>query len=106
MSGSVNSCLNRIPSGAALPEGARKISYQWHPQLPLKTGIAEPGFITTIVYNGQPDPFNGGATANCAPPDALLPDGSPIAIVCKRVKQATLDSDGSQGFSATIDNNQ
>lgn len=52
------------------------------------------------VYNGQPDPFNGGAVASCAPSTAVLPDGKPIAVLCKQVEQATTDVDGSQGFSA------
>lgn len=82
---------------------ARTISTQWHPVWHLKTRVAEPGLITTSVYNGQPDPSAGGGTASCAPTDALLPDGSPIAVLCKRIEQATLDANGSQGFDAPAD---
>lgn len=59
--------------------------------------------MTTNIYNGQPDPFNGNAVASCAPADAILPDGSPIAVLCKKVEQATLDSNGAQGFAAQLD---
>jgi YD repeat-containing protein len=62
----------------------------------------KPGKITTRVYNGQPDPFAGGAVASCAPVDALLPDGKPIAVLCRQVEQATTDANGSQGFNATL----
>jgi len=67
----------------------------------VATKTAEPRRITTLVYNGQPDPFNGGAVASCAPASALLPDGKPIAVLCKRIEQATTDETGSQGFNAT-----
>jgi YD repeat-containing protein len=80
----------------------RKISTQWHPDWRLPTRIAGPGTITTYVFNGQPDPFNGGATANCAPAATLLPDGRPIAVLCKRVTQATTDGNGHSGFSAPL----
>jgi YD repeat-containing protein len=81
---------------------ARTISLEWHPQWNRKTAKAEPLRLTTWVYNGQPDPTNGGATASCAPSAALLPNGSPIAVLCKKVEQATTDTSGAQGFSATV----
>ena len=84
-----------------LPAGARKVSTQWHPDWRVATKTAEPRRITTLVYNGQPDPFNGGAIANCAPASALLPDGKPIAVLCKRVEQATTDETGALDFNAT-----
>jgi YD repeat-containing protein len=59
--------------------------------------------ITTNIYNGQPDPFNGNAVASCAPTTALLPDGKPIAVLCKKVEQATTNADGSKGVYATLD---
>lgn len=85
-----------------LPAGARMVSSQWHPDWRRSTRTAEPRRITTLVYNGQPDPFNGGSAASCAPSTALLPDGKPIVVLCKRVEQATTDENGSQGFSATL----
>ena len=66
--------------------------------MPIKT--AEPKRITTYVYNGQPDPFKGDAIAVCAPADALLPDGKPIAVLCKKVELATTDAAGAIGFNA------
>lgn len=78
------------------------MSTQWHPDWRLETKVAEPGRLTTTVYNGQPDPFNGNAVASCAPSTALLPDGKPIAVVCRRVEQATTDSNGALGFGAAL----
>jgi YD repeat-containing protein len=95
-------CAAVTASGATLPAGSRKASTQWHPDWRLETKRAEPGRITTSVYNGQPDPFAGNAIASCAPGTALLPDGKPIVVLCKRVEQATTDANGSQGFSAAL----
>ncbi|MCW7542074.1 hypothetical protein OOT46_30220, partial [Aquabacterium sp. A7-Y] len=95
-------CSSYTGASAALPADARKISTQWHPEWQLQTKVAEPRRIVTTVYNGQPDPFDGNAVASCAPADAKLLDGKPIAVVCKRVEQATTDVDGSQGFSAPV----
>ncbi len=99
--------LSESDVGTLAPE-ARKISTQWHPDWKLETRRAEPGKITTWVYNGQPDPFNGGATASCTSPMYgatsvdPLPDGKPIAVLCKQVVQGTTDLNGSQGFAATL----
>jgi YD repeat-containing protein len=93
--------------GAILPSGARKISTEWHPNWGLKTRQAQPLLTTAWVYNGQPDPFNGGQVINCvsamygAATLPTLPDGSPITVLCKKVEQATTDVNGSQGFTAT-----
>jgi YD repeat-containing protein len=90
-------------SGYVIPAGSakRKVSTQWHPIWTLKTRVAEPLRITTLVYNGQPDPTGGNAIASCAPASALLMDGTPIAVLCKQVEQATTDATGSLGFAAT-----
>jgi YD repeat-containing protein len=96
-------CQTVTGTGAALPTGGRKRSVQWHPAWPLPVKLAEARRFTTFVYNGQPDPFNGNAIASCAPAGATLPDGQPIAVLCKRIEQATTDSDGGQGFAAVID---
>ena len=84
------------------PRGSRKTSTQWHPDWRLASKVAEPGQDHHQVYNGQPDPFNANAIASCAPASALLPDGKPIAVLCKTVEQATTDADGALGFSATL----
>jgi YD repeat-containing protein len=90
------------PSNATLPAGARKTSTQWHPDWTLKTKVAEPHRITTLVYNGQPDPFNGNSIASCEPGTIPLLDGKPIAMLCKQVVQATTDADGDLGFDAPL----
>lgn len=96
-------CSGVTGAGAGLPAGSRKISTQWHPRWSKATKLAEPGRITTWVYNGQPDPFTGGALASCAPPGAILPDGSPIAVLCRKVEQASVDATGAQGLAAALD---
>jgi YD repeat-containing protein len=95
-------CSAVTTANAVLPVGSRKVSSTWHPDWRLETKVAEPGRITTSVYNGQPDPFNANAVASCAPSTALLPDGKPIAVLCKRVEQATTDADGHLGFTAAL----
>jgi len=92
-----------LQTQAQLPAGSLKRSWQWHPVWQLATRVAEPGRITTRVYNGQPDPFAANALASCAPATARLADGNPIVVLCKEVVQATTDTDGRQGFSATPD---
>ena len=100
--GQVASCAAVTAGNASLPAGARKTSTQWHPDWSLPIKVAEPGQITINVYNGQPDPLNGGAVASCAPVTAQLLDGKPIAVLCKQVTEATTDADGHLGFGATL----
>lgn len=94
------SCASLQIAGAPLPAGSRKHSTQWHPDWHLNTKVAQPLKLIVSVYNGQPDPFAGGAISSCAPATAVLPDGKPIVVLCKRVEQATADTDGSKGFAA------
>ncbi|WP_165456786.1 RHS repeat protein [Aquabacterium lacunae] len=100
-----NSCIEALaaPSASGLPAEARKISTEWHPQWRLETRRAEPFRLSTWVYNGQPDPFSGGQKASCAPAEAVLPDGQPIAVLCKEVVQATTDANGWLGLAAPVD---
>lgn len=81
---------------------ARTVSSQWHSYWRLPTAIAEPLKKTTWVYNG--DTYQG-SVVNCAPPSATVPSiqggTRPIGVLCKKVEQATTDSNGTQGFSAT-----
>ena len=95
-------CAGMLGQGATLPSGSRKVSSAWHPDWRLRTRTAEAGRLSTYVYHGQPDPFDGNVLANCAPAWARLPDGKPIAVLCKGIQQSTTDSDGSQGFGATL----
>ena len=97
-----STCAPVLAADATLPAAARKVSSQWHPDWRMATKTAEPRRITTLVYNGQPDPFNGNAVASCAPVDAKLPDNKPIVVLCKRVEQATTDETGALGFNATL----
>src|SRR5678815_3496229 len=48
-------------------------------------------------YNG--DTYNGNVVT-CAPAGAMQ-GTQPIGVLCQRIEQATSDTDGSQGFSAT-----
>lgn len=95
-------CTLVTAANSTLPAGSRKISTYWHPDWQLPVRVAEPRRIITSVYNGQPDPTASGVKASCAPSDALLPDGKPIAVLCKRVLQSTSDFDGTAGFSAAV----
>lgn len=99
-----SSCSSVLPVDAVLPASARKVTTSWHPQWRVETRKAEPGRITTYVYNGQPDPTSpGGPVLRCAPTDAVLADGSPIVVLCKQIEQATSDASGARGFAATAD---
>jgi len=98
-------CPALTAAGAALPAGSRKVSTQWHPDWRLPLRRAEPGRITTWVYQGQPDLFDNHSPAACAPATAMLPDGKPLALQCRRVEQATGDADGAAGFGATLQPN-
>jgi YD repeat-containing protein len=89
------------PPAPTAANPVRTISSQWHPDWRLETRRAEPKKLTTWVYNGQPDPTNANAVTSCAPSVALLPDGKPIAVLCKRIEQATTDATGATGFGAT-----
>ena len=81
----------------------RTISTQWHPDWNLKQRVAAPKLLMTNVYNGQPDPTNGNATLSCIPSTTpLLPNGKPLAVLCKTALQATSDETGLQGFSAVV----
>jgi YD repeat-containing protein len=85
---SVN-CASVLPAGSSLPAGARKITTSWHADWNMPTVVTEALKKTTIVYNGQPDPFNGNVTANCSSAPARA-DGKPAPVVCKQVEQALL----------------
>ncbi len=92
--------LKTSQTDAAGTVDARTISTEWHPDWHLRSAQAEPKLITRWVYNGQSDPISGG-TASCAPLDAEVIEGMPIAVVCKKVEQPTTDSNGTAGFAAT-----
>ena len=97
--GNTTVCSGVTPVNATLPAGSRKISTAWHPDWRLEVQRTEPTKSTTSIYNGQPNPLNGNATASCAPSAATLPDGKPIAVLCSRVEQATLDANGGKGLT-------
>lgn len=79
----------------------RKITTEWHPLWNLKVRKAEPKLITTTVYNGYVDPVDPAhPTLDCAAGAPLLPDGSKIAVVCKRYEQSTNDETGNLGTAA------
>jgi YD repeat-containing protein len=77
--------------------GQRKISTQWHPEWGMETAVAGPLKRTNYIFNGQPD--LDGKIVECAG-GGKLPNGQPIAVLCKKIEQATSDTNGSKGFSA------
>ncbi|WP_411886619.1 RHS repeat domain-containing protein [Polaromonas sp. YR568] len=95
-------CASVLPGGSALPAGSRKIETTWHTDWRLPVKVSEPLLITSTVYHGQPDPFNGNAIANCTAA-AALPNGQAMPLVCKQVVQGTTDADGALGLAATVD---
>jgi YD repeat-containing protein len=86
-------CSTVTPAGATLPSGARKVATAWHPDWRLPVLVNEPTRKITTIYQGQPDPFNSNATANCTTA-ANLPNGKPMPAVCKTVEQALLYASG------------
>lgn len=82
------------------PASGRKVHTRWHPNWAIKTAIAEPKRITTWVYNGQPDPLVNNEIVRCAPTDAVLPNGEPIVVLCRKYEEATNDQTGDKGFDA------
>jgi len=101
--GAADACPADIGAFTIAAEASqRKTTTQWHPTWSLPIKQAEPKKITISVYNGQPDPTAGNVTASCAPATALLPDGSRIAVLCKKVEQPTTDATASLGFNATV----
>ena len=75
---------------------ARTTSTRWHSLWRLPVKVAEPLKTTTWVYNGD--------GASCAPAEAVIAIDTgtqPIAVLCRRIEQATLDASGSQGFAAS-----
>jgi YD repeat-containing protein len=91
----------QVPGDLPLEQPRRKTTTRWHPAWRLPIQQAEPLRITSWVYNGQPDPSNGNKPLFCAPDNAVLPDGQPIVVLCKRIEQATIDASGSKGLQAT-----
>lgn len=98
-------CTAVLTPNAPLPPGSRKVTQTWHPDWRLVATVAQPKRLTTLVYNGQIDPTTG-SIASCAPASATLPawaGNKPIAVLCKRVVQATLDADGHAGAAVAPD---
>jgi RHS repeat-associated protein len=97
--------IEGLPSGASCPvaanpiisKTARMVSTQWHPDWPLKSGVAEANRMTTYVYHGQRGA--DGQVANCAPA-TTLPHGKPLALLCRKTVQATSDDNGALAFAA------
>jgi YD repeat-containing protein len=75
----------------------------WHSYWRLPLRIAEPGKLTTYVYNGD---TYAGSVVSCTISGynrmTKLPEGAQIPgpVVCKRIEQSTADINGSLGFSA------
>jgi YD repeat-containing protein len=99
---SATACSAVTAANASLPAGSRKLSTKWHPVWRKPVAAAAPGTLTTTVYNGQPDPYNGNAAASCVTGNPALPDGTVLPVVCKTVVQGTRDANGSVAFAPAI----
>jgi YD repeat-containing protein len=91
-------CAPLLAQSKPLPLGTRRITTAWHPDWRLPIARAEPRHITRWVFNHQPDPMNPGSFAVCAPDDAKLPSGKPIAVLCARYELSTIDATGAAGL--------
>lgn len=76
---------------------SRRITSRWHPDFAAPTAVAEPRRIITHLYNGQRDAT--GNVVACAG-NATLPNGKPIAVICRKTIQPTSDLNGEKGFAA------
>ncbi len=100
-SGAVCATVLTTPPSPTMANPVRTINTQWHSYWRLPVMVAEPLKITTYVYNG--DTYSG-SPVTCAPGGATVPTPTgtqPIGVLCKKVEQATTDTTGSSGFSAT-----
>ncbi|SDN35795.1 LamG-like jellyroll fold domain-containing protein, partial [Polaromonas sp. JS666] len=99
-------CATVLPTTAALPAGARKYTTSWDSNWRVPKQTTQPGSVTTLVYQGQSDPKNGGAAANCSPA-AVLATGAPLSLLCKSVVEmangAYFDNPAAAGGDALID---
>ncbi|WP_411885879.1 LamG-like jellyroll fold domain-containing protein [Polaromonas sp. YR568] len=77
-------CAAVLAAAASLPPGARKYTTTWDANWRVPKLTTQPGSMTTLVYQGQPDPKNANAAANCSPA-ATLPNGAPLNLLCKSV---------------------
>jgi YD repeat-containing protein len=91
-------CATFVATDAVLPAGARKSEVTWHPDWALPVSISKPGSKTTLIYQGQIDPFTNMAAACSAVP--VMPNGKPSPVVCKTVTQATVLATGA--LDATV----
>jgi YD repeat-containing protein len=99
-------CATVTPTTAALPAGSRKYTTTWDSNWRTPKLTTQPGSVTTWVYQGQPDPKNGNATANCSPAAALA-NGAPLNLLCKSVVEmaggAYFDNPSASGGDPQID---
>jgi len=88
--------IEALTSGGGTTAQTRTITTQWHATFRLQAKVAEPLRMTTYVYNGD---VVSGSPVVCG----LKADGvTPVpGVLCSRSIQATTDTNGSQGFSAT-----
>jgi YD repeat-containing protein len=77
-------CSSVLAAGASLPAGARKYTTTWDANWRVPKLTTQPGSMTTLVYQGQPDPKNGNTVANCSSAAALA-NGAPLNLLCKSV---------------------
>jgi len=92
----------QVPGMLPADKPQRKVSMKWHPLWKLEAQRAEPKRIVTTIYNGLLDPLNNNTLADCAAGASLMPDGSKIAVVCRRYEQSTDDDTGNLGFTASV----
>jgi len=99
-------CATVLPTTAVMPTGARKYTTTWDTNWRVPKLTTQPGSVTTLVYQGQPDPKNGNTVANCSPATALA-NGAPLNLLCKSVVEmaggANFDNPSAASSDSLID---
>ena len=84
-------CDPLLAANAATPPGARKFTTTYHPNWRLPTQVVGATSQLITVFQGQPDPLNGNAPADCSAMPAL-PNGQVPPKVCKTIVRALASS--------------
>jgi YD repeat-containing protein len=97
-------CATVLAVAASLPPGGRKYTTTWDTNWRVPKLTTQPGSMTTLVYQGQPDPKNANAAASCSPA-AVLANGAPLSLLCKSVVEVAAGAsfnDPSVGSTDTL----
>lgn len=95
-------CATVTPATAALPSGSRKYATTWDANWRVPKSRTQPGSVTTLVYQGQPDPKNANTPLSCSTA-AVLANGAPLNLLCKSVVEIAGGSNFDNPSAASSD---